>query len=130
MSLLSLDLWHQFHFANVKVSVRRYIIFLRLFSWNSVTFSFPHDFILAFVLESSKLFSDVHVPQHILLSVDLNNNDSNSNIVRKTNHSKAKIKSWGNEKVTEFQENRRRKIWQIYSLGQSKVLDFDNFYSC
>jgi hypothetical protein len=30
MSLLSLDLWHQFHFANVKVSVRKYVIFLRL----------------------------------------------------------------------------------------------------
>jgi hypothetical protein len=25
--------------------------------------------------------------------------------VRKTNHSKAKIKSWENEKVTDFQEN-------------------------
>jgi hypothetical protein len=32
-------------------------------------------------------------------------NDSNSNTVRKTNHSKAKIKSWENEKVTDFQEN-------------------------
>ena len=29
-----------------------------------------------------------------------NNNDGNSNTVRKTNHSKAKIKSWENEKVT------------------------------
>jgi hypothetical protein len=43
------------------------------------------------ILESSKLFSDVHAPLHILLSVNLNNNDSNSNTVRKTNHSKAKI---------------------------------------
>jgi hypothetical protein len=34
----------------------------------------------------------------MLLSVNLNNNDSNSNTVRKTNHSKAKIKSWENEK--------------------------------
>ena len=41
----------------------------------------------------------------MLLSVNLNNNDSNSNTVRKTNHSKAKIKSWENEKVTDFQEN-------------------------
>ena len=57
------------------------------------------------ILESSKLFSDVHAPLHILLSVNLNNNDSNSNTVRKTNHSKAKIKSWENEKVTDFQEN-------------------------
>jgi cellulose synthase/poly-beta-1,6-N-acetylglucosamine synthase-like glycosyltransferase len=40
-----------------------------------------------------------------LLSVNLNNNDSNSNTVRKINHSKAKIKSWENEKVTDFQEN-------------------------
>jgi hypothetical protein len=51
------------------------------------------------------LFSDVHAPLQILLSVNLNNNDSNSNTVRKTNHSKAKIKSWENEKVTDFQEN-------------------------
>jgi hypothetical protein len=29
----------------------------------------------------------------------------NSNTVRKTNHSKAKIKSWENEKVTDFQKN-------------------------
>jgi hypothetical protein len=36
---------------------------------------------------------------------NLNNNDSNSNTVRKTNHSKAKIKSWENEKVRDFQEN-------------------------
>ena len=57
------------------------------------------------ILESSKLFSDVHAPLQILLSVSLNNNDSNSNTDRKTNHSKAKIKSWGNEKVTDFQEN-------------------------
>jgi hypothetical protein len=33
------------------------------------------------------------------------NSDSNSNTVRKTNHSKTKIKSWENEKVTDFQEN-------------------------
>ena len=57
------------------------------------------------ILESSKLFSDVHAPLHILLSVNLNNNDSNSNTVRKTNPSKAKIKSGENEKVTDFQEN-------------------------
>ena len=57
------------------------------------------------ILESSKLFSDVHAPLHILLSVNLNNNDSNSNTVWKTNHLKAKIKSWENEKVTYFQEN-------------------------
>jgi hypothetical protein len=60
------------------------------------------------ILESSKLFSDVHSPLHIVLSVNLNNNNSNSNTVRKTNHSKAKIKSWENEKVTDF--HRRRKI--------------------
>ena len=35
------------------------------------------------ILESSKLFSDVHAPLQILLSVNLNNNDSNSNTVRK-----------------------------------------------
>jgi hypothetical protein len=58
------------------------------------------------ILESSKLFSDVHAPLHILLSVSLNNNDSNTNTVRKTNHSKANIKSWENEKVTDIQENR------------------------
>ena len=57
------------------------------------------------ILESSKLFSDVHVPLQIVFSVNLNNNDNNSNTVRKTNHSKAKIKSWENEKVTDFQEN-------------------------
>jgi hypothetical protein len=57
------------------------------------------------ILESSKLFSDVHAPLQMLLSVNLNNNDGNSNTVRKTNHSKAKIKSWENEKVTDFQEN-------------------------
>jgi hypothetical protein len=57
------------------------------------------------ILESSKLFSDVHAPLQIVLSVNLNNNDSNSNTVRKTNHSKTKIKSWENEKVTDFQEN-------------------------
>ena len=51
------------------------------------------------------MFPDVHAQLQILLSVNLNNNDSNSNTVRKTNHSKAKIKSWGNEKVTDFQEN-------------------------
>ena len=64
------------------------------------------------ILESSKLFSDVHAPLHILLSVSLNNNDSNTNTntVRKTNYSKAKIKSWENEKVTDIQENRWRKI--------------------
>ena len=45
------------------------------------------------ILESSKLFSDVHAPLPIVLSVILNNNDSNSNTVRKTNHPKAKIKS-------------------------------------
>jgi hypothetical protein len=32
-------------------------------------------------------------------------NSLKSNTVRKTNHSKAKIKSWENEKVTDFQEN-------------------------
>ena len=54
------------------------------------------------ILESSKLFSDVHAPLQILLSVnDLNNNDGNSNTIRKTNHLKAKIKSWENEKVTD-----------------------------
>jgi hypothetical protein len=53
------------------------------------------------ILESSKLFSDVHAPLHILLSVNLSNNDSNSNTVRKTNHSKTKIKSWEKEKVTD-----------------------------
>jgi hypothetical protein len=57
------------------------------------------------ILESSKLFSDVHAPLQIVLSVNLNNNDSNSNTVRKTNHSITKIKSWENEKVTDFQEN-------------------------
>jgi hypothetical protein len=41
----------------------------------------------------------------ILLSVNLSNNDSNSNTVNKTNHSKTKIKSWENEKVTDFQKN-------------------------
>jgi hypothetical protein len=51
------------------------------------------------------LFSDVHAPLQIVLSVILNNNDSNSNTVRKTNHPKAKIKSRENEKVTDFQEN-------------------------
>ena len=36
------------------------------------------------ILESNKLFSDVHAPLHILLSVnDLNNNDGNSNAVGK-----------------------------------------------
>jgi hypothetical protein len=57
------------------------------------------------ILESSKLFSDVHAPLQILLSVNFSNNDINSNAIRKTNHSKAKIKSWENEKVTDFQEN-------------------------
>jgi hypothetical protein len=57
------------------------------------------------ILESSKLFSDVHAPLQILISVNLNNSDSNSNTVRKTNHLKAKIKLWENEKVTDFQEN-------------------------
>jgi hypothetical protein len=38
------------------------------------------------ILESSKFFSDVHAPLNILLSVNLNNNDSNSNTVRKINH--------------------------------------------
>ena len=52
------------------------------------------------------MFSDVHAPLQILLSVnDLNNNDGNSNTIRKTNHLKAKIKSWENEKVTDSQEN-------------------------
>jgi hypothetical protein len=59
-----------------------------IIAW-SVTPIFDFD-----ILESSKLFSDVHAPLHILLSVNLNNNDSNSNTVRKTNHSKAKIKSY------------------------------------
>jgi hypothetical protein len=57
------------------------------------------------ILESSKLFSDVHAPLQIVFSVSLSNNDNNSNTVRKTNHSKVKIKSWENEKVTDFQEN-------------------------
>jgi hypothetical protein len=69
--------------------------------------------------------SVLHAPLHILLSVNLNNDDSNSNTVRKTNHSKAKIKSWENEK-----EIFDMFVWQINSLGQSKVLDFDHFYSC
>ena len=43
------------------------------------------------ILESNKLFSDVHAPLQIVLSVNLNNNDGNNN--SKTNHSKAKIKS-------------------------------------
>jgi hypothetical protein len=43
------------------------------------------------ILESNKLFSDVHALLQIVLSVNLNNNDGNSN--SKTNHSKAKIKS-------------------------------------
>jgi hypothetical protein len=38
--------------------------------------------------------------------LQLNVPNVNSNTVRKTNHSKAKIKSWENEKVTDFQENR------------------------
>jgi hypothetical protein len=51
------------------------------------------------------LFLDLSIL--ILLSgiFNININDSNSNTVRKTNHSKAKIKSWENEKVTDFQEN-------------------------
>ena len=57
------------------------------------------------ILESSKLFSDVHAPLQIVFSVSLSNNDNNINTVRKTNHSKVKIKSWENEKVTDFQEN-------------------------
>jgi hypothetical protein len=62
------------------------------------------------------LFSDVHAPLQILFSVSLNNNDSNSNIVRTTNHSKAKIKSWENEKVTDFQENIDEEI--LYTFEQ------------
>ena len=54
------------------------------------------------ILESSKQFSDVPATLQFFLSVNLNNNDSNSNTVRKTNHSKAKIKSCVNEKVTDF----------------------------
>jgi hypothetical protein len=41
----------------------------------------------------------------IALAVNLSNNESNSNTVRRTNHSKTKIKSWENEKVTDFQDN-------------------------
>jgi hypothetical protein len=62
-------------------------------------------------------------PVKILPRFNLNNNDSISNTVRKTIHSKTKIKSWENEKVTDFQENIDEEKLYTFEQKLSRVQD-------